>query len=333
MIVIALVGILMFAADWQELSRVVQEAVWKPLLPALLFTVFSYGCVGLSFAMVSRMLGIGMKRHELAAIGFISTTLNHIVMSGGIAGYSVRYQLMHRRGTRMKDVLAASIFHQYLTSLDMLMMLPVGLVYLLLNATVARGIARILEAMTLVMTLVAIVTTILIFSNSLRAGLLGALGKLAGTIMRHDYQPSLANFDQTMVRGVSAIKQRPWDLLMIMFLTYADWVASVVVLGFCFDALGPAVKPGVLMSGFVIGIMSGVLSLVPGGFGVQEGSMAGIFALLGVSFEQAILAAVLFRGIYYLLPYAISLFLYWQMIRAPGGPTPTPSEGGAACES
>jgi hypothetical protein len=55
--------------------------------------------------------------------------------------------------------------------------------------------------------------------------------------------------------------------------------------------------------------------MIPGGLGVQEGSMAGIFALLGVSFDRAVLASVLFRVIYFFVPYLISLTLYRGLLR------------------
>jgi uncharacterized membrane protein YbhN (UPF0104 family) len=54
--------------------------------------------------------------------------------------------------------------------------------------------------------------------------------------------------------------------------------------------------------------------MIPGGLGIQEGSMAGIFSLLGTPFEQAILASILFRVIYYIFPYLISLFLSWRLL-------------------
>jgi uncharacterized protein (TIRG00374 family) len=86
-------------------------------------------------------------------------------------------------------------------------------------------------------------------------------------------------------------------------------------MGYVFEALGPPVSAGALVTGYVIGIMAGLLSMVPGGFGVQEGSMAGIYSLLGVQFEQAVLAAILFRILYYLLPYFLILPFYNRLRR------------------
>jgi uncharacterized membrane protein YbhN (UPF0104 family) len=43
--------------------------------------------------------------------------------------------------------------------------------------------------------------------------------------------------------------------------------------------------------------------------------MAGIFSLLGTSFEQAILASILFRAIYYVLPFFLSILLSWRLLQ------------------
>jgi uncharacterized protein (TIRG00374 family) len=94
-----------------------------------------------------------------------------------------------------------------------------------------------------------------------------------------------------------------------------DWAFAAVTLWFCFGAFGHAPSLGVLLSGFGIGISAGNLSMVPGGLGVQEASMAGVYALLGTSFAQAVLAAILFRVVYDFVPFFISLPLYGRLMR------------------
>jgi uncharacterized protein (TIRG00374 family) len=99
-----------------------------------------------------------------------------------------------------------------------------------------------------------------------------------------------------------------------MVLTLADFICSIAAMGFIFKSLGTTVPTGVLVTGYVIGIMAGLLSMVPGGFGIQEASMAGIYALLGVPFEVAVLAAILFRFLYYLVPYFCILPFYNRLL-------------------
>ena len=72
---------------------------------------------------------------------------------------------------------------------------------------------------------------------------------------------------------------------------------------------------GTLLTGFSLGITAGFVSLVPGGLGVQEGSMAGIYALLGVPIGVAIVAAILFRIVYYFIPFLASLGFYRRLLR------------------
>jgi hypothetical protein len=314
-VVLILVGGFTVLADWDEVRTVVDQADWTALVFALIFTIISYLCVSFNFAVICRLLGIQMKTGELAEIGYVSTVLNHVVQSGGAAGYSVRYTFISKSGATNKDILAASIFQYYLTSLAMLSMLPVGFIYLLFNAQMKAGVSALIALATLFMMIIFTLATLFVFRGSTRGRLLDFTGRVVRTITRRDVGDTLVNFDETMTRGVAALQKKPKGVLLIIFLVTVDWVASVIVLWFCFDALGPSVTVGALIAGFVIGVMAGVVSMLPAGIGVQDFSMAGIFALLGTQFEQAVLASVLWRGVYYLLPYIVSLGFYWHLLR------------------
>jgi uncharacterized protein (TIRG00374 family) len=98
----------------------------------------------------------------------------------------------------------------------------------------------------------------------------------------------------------------------------ANLVFTLASLWFCFDAIGNPLGLGVLVTGFVIGISAGTLSMVPGGLGVQEASMAGMYALFGVPFAQAVLASVLFRVVYDFVPFLASLAVYRSLLRQQG---------------
>jgi uncharacterized membrane protein YbhN (UPF0104 family) len=50
--------------------------------------------------------------------------------------------------------------------------------------------------------------------------------------------------------------------------------------------------------------------------GVQEASIAGILVIFGVPFSQSIIAAILFRVLYYFAPFVFSLAFYWEMLKS-----------------
>jgi uncharacterized protein (TIRG00374 family) len=314
-LVVALIGVILVASDWEDFRKVLSEADWHLILPALFFTGISYACVGITYAMVSRLLGIKMGWRDLSEIGFVTVILNHIVTSGGVAGLSVRYLLMERHGVKVREVLSSSLMYFYLSSMVMVAMLPVSFYYLLNNATLPKGVAILIGIATVAMVVVSIIGALLLFVNALRSPFLEFIGKLLNNISRQDILKRFTKFNETLDHGSTALGTQPLKVFAIIVIVIIEWATAVIALGFCFDALGPVPSIGELITGFVIGLIAGVLSMVPGGFGVQEASMAGIFALLGVPFEQALLAAILFRGVYYLIPYVVSLIFYGRLLR------------------
>jgi len=322
---ISILGIVLVVSDWQDMRQVLVEADWHFLPLVLLFTFFSYTFYSYAYALVSQLLGIQMGKRELAEVCFISTVVNHVLTTGGVVGYSLRYLLMKMYNVTLKDVLSSSILHYYLTSLDMLTFLPLSFIYLLLNAAVPRGVAIALGVMTLLFGLVLILITGLVLFPSRRRPFISLLAHLGRRILHRDYITWLTQLDDTLTRGTEAIRNKPIRLVWIMLLTLLDFTCSIIAMGFVFEALGPPVKAAALVTGYVIGIMAGLVSMIPGGLGVQEGSMAGIYALLGVRLEQAVLAAILFRILYYLLPYFLILPFYNRLLHRASKQAPSES--------
>ncbi len=313
-ILISVIGLILIASDWQEMRQVLLNADWRHLLAVLLFTIFSYAFYSYAYAMVARTLGIGMRKRELAEVCFISTVVNHVISSGGVVGYSLRYLLMKMYHVSLRDVLTSSFLHYYLTSLDMLTFLPICILYLMYQTYVPRGIIVALGVMTLIFGLLLVLGTILVIFPSRRRPLIDLVTRYGQKILRREWLSWLVQFDETLTCGTQVFRQRPLTLVWVMLLTLLDFFSSIIAMGYVFEALGPPVKVGVLITGYVIGIMAGLLSMVPGGLGVQEGSMASIYALLGVPLRQAILAAILFRLLYYLLPYLLILPFYNRLL-------------------
>jgi uncharacterized protein (TIRG00374 family) len=312
---VALVGVIFIVADWDQIQTAVTEANWKPIPYALLATLISYACISVSFAKVSQLLGVNMQVKELSIVGFISSALNHLILSGGAAGYSVRFMLMNRYGVSMREVVTISILHFYLTSLMMISMLPVSLIILSLNAPLSQTTAILLAAIGLSLLLVTILTTSLIFNSKIRKRVIRFLVRTIDTITHRDIKAPLQRFDATMDQGVQEMREQPFTMILIAILIVIDWAFSAVALWFCFRAFDITPSLSQLISGFVIGTMAGVASVLPGGLGVQEASMTGIFALYGISFEIAALVAILYRVVYTIIPYLISLGFYRLVLK------------------
>jgi uncharacterized protein (TIRG00374 family) len=318
-VLVAMIGLIFIVVDWSRIRAALMQASWKPIPFALVATVASYACISFSFAQVSRLMAVEMRLGDLAVVGFVSTVLNHLVSGGGAAGYSVRFMLMHRHGVSMREVVAISILHFLLTSLMMIAMLPVSLLYLGLNASISQTTAILLGVSALVIILLTLLAIGLVFWGTMRRKVVRVLAKGTYSLVHRDVKEPLERFESTVALGTQAMREHPLSMVLIMLLIMTDWAFSLTALWFCFRAFDTALSPGQSISGFVIGTVAGVASLFPGGLGIQEASMAGVFALFGVPFETAVLASVLFRVVYSIVPYLVSLGFYRQILRRRGG--------------
>jgi uncharacterized protein (TIRG00374 family) len=318
---VVLVGGVVVALDWRQAERVLKDARWEWAAVALTFTALSYLCLSAGFTAASRIFNIALNSRYLLVIGFITNALNNLVSTGGAAGYSVRLILMRRRGQATADILAATILHSYLNTLAVLVLLPLGLAHLLANHPLTRreeiGLGIVLGLACL--TLAAV--SAFMFYQPARKTITGIVTGLGQRLAGRDLHSAFGGLDSTLSRGGVALRQHPSRLVLLVGLVVVDWTASVLALGFCFRALGSPLSMGVLVTGFAIGVAAGLVSMVPGGLGVQDGSMTGIYAWLGVPLEQAVLASVLFRVVYYLIPFAVSLVFYWGLLRASAPPS------------
>lgn len=316
--ILFVVGFIFVLAELDEIIIAIKKADWRAIPGALLFTFVSYTAMSTSFAMISRLFIKNVSLRVLGEIGYVTNVLNHLVTSGGVAGLSLRFILLGRHDVPIRDTVASTMMNFYFGTIDMMVMLPVGLLYLVRNAQIATGITAILQITILLLIVVIFIATFIIFSPTWRHRVLEITTLLASKITRRDLRSTFKQYDRSMNRGIALMRRRPIWVITALFLTICDWFASVGVLSFCLDAFGPRQPFGVVMTGFVIGITLGLASLVPGGIGVQESSMTFVFHLLGVPIGQAIMGSILFRGIFFVLPYLISLAFYRTLLRSEG---------------
>jgi len=310
-----LVGGLIIALDWHDVRQLIGEASWEMVLLSLLCVVGSYVCLSYGFVVVNRIFGINMKQRDLLEIGFISSTLNNLLAFLGAAGHSLRLMVMQRKGVKPEKALASSIFHSHFHNLMMFCLLPTGIIYLILHHSLSHKTEIVLILATVILIIFVVMATAIVFMRSFRLKVLHLLTRLSRLIIRKNIESSVNTFDDSMNIGVAAIKAKPVLLIPVLVLIIADWATAVAALWFCFSGLGNTLSLGVLITGFAVGITVGNLSLIPGGLGMQEASMAGVYALLGVPFELAVLASILFRVVYDFIPFLLSVFFYRRLLQ------------------
>ena len=97
-------------------------------------------------------------------------------------------------------------------------------------------------------------------------------------------------------------------------LSLVDWVLAAATLWFCLHLAGAVVSPLLLLAAFGCAAVLGLVSLIPGGFGVMDGVLLLALTAAGVPQGRVGAGLFLFRIVYYLLPMLAGLWLGGGML-------------------
>jgi uncharacterized protein (TIRG00374 family) len=100
-----------------------------------------------------------------------------------------------------------------------------------------------------------------------------------------------------------------------LFWVSMDWLFTALTLYECFLAVGVTLNFGYLLVGFALAFLSSTVNFLPGGLGMMEGLITVTYSYFGIPPEKAMVAALLFRAIYFMIPLAVSAALYLDTIQ------------------
>jgi uncharacterized membrane protein YbhN (UPF0104 family) len=227
-----------------------------------------------------RTIGRGDVPYRVAALaGFTSYSIGHNVGASVFTGGAVRYRIYSHWGLTAVDVAKVCFV--------------AGLTFWLGNATVlGLGIAYVPQAASAIDLLPA-------WLNRVAAiAILGTLAAYVAWVWRAPRQIGRSNWQVTLPNG-------PLTLLQI--------IIGIVDLGFCALAMymlmpdEPHIGFATLAVIFVSATLLGFASHAPGGIGVFDAAM--LIALFQFDREDVLAGLLLFRLVYYIIPFALALLI------------------------
>ncbi|MEO6026142.1 MAG: flippase-like domain-containing protein [Candidatus Binatia bacterium] len=313
--------ILVARADLDQLMRTARGIAPALLMLPVLATVGSYLTMAWSYQGIARAAGYTLPFAEMCRITLVANTANYLLSTGGLSGFALRMYLFARRGIPAGSAVLISLVQTLLTNLILLIFVGWGFVLLLFSHHL---VGRDLIAATVLLvafSLVVVAMCIALLRRRWRRRLLYAttlfLDRVLERVAPHRRPPraTLRRFRHNLNVGFDFLLQRPHDMLGPTVYIVFDWLFTLLVLYSAFVAIGSPIAMSHVIAGFAIGMFFSIASLVPGGLGIMEGSMAAVFVGLGVQYEQAVVAILIFRAAYYGLPIIASLMLAPRMLR------------------
>jgi uncharacterized protein (TIRG00374 family) len=317
---LAALGLLFVFSDahilWQTASAVDVRLLSIPFACG----VASYAVMARSYQGIARAAGSDVPFWEMLKITFVANTVNYVVSTGGLSGFAVRLYFFIRLSIPSGTAVIISLVQTFITNTILLLFVVAGFAYLLMSHDLHGYALGTIAVLLFFFILAACVSVLLLFHRTLRRRTLFVLAEAAHWFL-HRFFPRhkparvrIWRFQRNLNRGIEFLLARKRHMVGPTLWIIVDWIITMLILYSAFIAVRYPIPMSFVVVGFAVGIILSLVSFVPGGLGVMEGSMAAIFASLSVPFETAVVAVLIFRVAYYVLPLIVSVFFFRTML-------------------
>ncbi|MBM3210258.1 flippase-like domain-containing protein [Candidatus Saccharibacteria bacterium] len=294
---------------WSEIERAwmlmgsINLWILALILPIQFISYYATGSMIFSYLRAKGNLK-HMSHMYMTRLSLELNFVNHILPSGGAAGFSYLAWILSRHGVSAGRATMAQVVRFFLTFVTFTLMLLVAFIILILDHSVDRNIA-LLSGMLIVLLL--LVTGVGYYVMHSRARLVRFAERLArvstavvGFFSRRGKGKKVAS--KPIVRFFLDIHDdyeelsRDKKILWRPFLwSLVANVCDVALLYVAFLALGVSVSPAVLIIAFGLSSVASAVSVTPGGTGVYEAIMIAFLSSVGVRPDIAIAGTLLAR--------------------------------------
>jgi uncharacterized protein (TIRG00374 family) len=230
-----------------------------------------------------------MALRTSAEIGFAELGVGSLVPAGGLGGLALGVWALRRAGMPTDQVATRSVaFFLIKCAANFAAVAVVGvLLWLGVGASLS-------PALTILPAVLAVAVMV-------------AVGSLPMFLSRASGDGRVARGARTLGRGVSeALRLLATGNPAILLGSLGYWAFDNLVLWACFHAFGVHPALTVVLMGYLIGQLGGLLP-IPGGLGGVEGGLVGTLVVYGVPARDAVAAVLAYRVIQFWIPLLLSL--------------------------
>jgi uncharacterized protein (TIRG00374 family) len=231
-----------------------------------------------------------MARRTSLELGLAELGVGSLIPAGGLGGLALGVWVLRRGGMPTEEVATRTVaFFLIKCAANFAAVAVVGFVMWL-----GVGTPSLSPALTILPAVLALVV-------------MAAVAALPVILARAGGEGRVARAARTLGRGVSeALRLLRTGNPAIILGSLGYWAFDNLVLWACFRGFGVHVALTVVLMGYLIGQLGGLLP-IPGGLGGVEGGLVGTLVVYGVSLRDAVAAVLAYRVIQFWIPLLLSL--------------------------
>lgn len=277
---LSILAIFLVRLDWSGVAQALRSSSPTWLVAAAGFTLANLTVKAIRFRVVSRGYGLPLTFRGAFAIQTAGIGLG--MVTPGRVGEAVKVSFLADRGLPTSAGFGVVIFER-LFDVTILGLLGLTLPFTLPNSPLPPWLAVVI----LVIAVVAI-----------------------GMLIRFRRIPAFfpQRLREMLLRGLPPPEaRRPGRIASVVGLTFLAWAIEAMTQVTIFHSLGIAVPFITTIGVMAASTLAGVASFLPGGFGVLDLSLVGLYGLVGVARENAVAFVGASRVINTLFPVLLSL--------------------------
>jgi len=314
---VGVLAVLIYQAK-DSFVKIWQTVRTRYLFLSVLSSVLIYVAMGMSLYEVLRIMGRRIGKGAAIGIALVSTTVNYAVSSLGASGFALRAHLLNRRRVPFGTCVTASIVITVLLYFVLAVIILQGSILMLFHSSATP--VQLLKNFILivVMCAVCVAVTAFLFNDAWRYKSIRKVFRWINKFLFHVFGALIPkgrydDFMDQLDEGIALIHKKKKKMTWTIVYVCADWLFTILVLFFAFRAVGVHIAAGVLVAGFAIGMVTTLIPILPGGLGAMELAMTAVYAQMGIDWDAALMATLIYRVVYYVLPGMVSIFIYWGL--------------------
>jgi putative heme transporter len=338
-VTILALGVLIFYS-WDQIANGLKEIFGAKLSVVFLMIplqLVNYYAVAKFYHSYFRASNQQLSMKLMYKIALELNFVNHILPSGGVAGFSYLGLRLKRYGVPISRTTLAQTMRFGFTFISFLIILFMGMFLLSFGSgRSGGGLALFIGLSIAFLTLFFVVVVAFIISSENRIKVFTAfLPKLFNRILKNIVRKNVINVEKIERMFIDLHKDyititKQWRCLKKPF-WWAFWINATEIgtAYLAYIALGQLVNPGAVILAYSVASFAGLISILPGGIGVYEALMTGVLASAGVPKALALSATLVYRITCMIIFLPVGFVLYQMALRKGDAEAPTNEPDGS----
>ena len=300
--------------DINQAFQVLLNMTWWLVFAAAFAEILVYICYGFSMKSVLDIQGHNLSVFQTALI-FLSSYSVGTVAGGWIGSAAASVSLFAKKGVKPVDSTVAGLLPSMLTNIPLSLLGIVGMISLALNNGLSQ--ARLIQYSVFIGLLLLIS-----FAPLIGLAFPKVAFKLVNWVLWHwnrfrkkPYEPQKTQDMLDNIFGAWRLMGKGnWWAPLLGVTGY--YLFDMLTMSLIFRAAGYPIKLGVLIAGYALPqILAKMAFIIPGGIGVIETAMAGLFVSQAVPDDIALVVVLGYRLISFWLPILLGFLSYFLLNR------------------